>query len=158
MFNDLGLDFKKYSFLERGSDERQYCSPAFDLPVVSLMRSKYGTYKEYHTSLDNLDFISPEGLLGGFIVNQACISCIESNIKYIYTIKCEPKMDKRGLRSSIGGPKVVDSDVIKLMNFLTYADGKLDLIDIAQIIGIKYSEAINIAKILLEHNLIRTYN
>ena len=67
-------------------------------------------------------------------------------------------MDKRGLRSSIGGPKVVDSDVIKLMNFLTYADGKLDLIDIAQIIGIKYSEAINIAKILLEHNLIRTYN
>jgi aminopeptidase-like protein len=154
VFRDMNIPFNKYSFLQRGSDERQYCSPVFDLPVVSLMRSKYGTFKEYHTSLDNLDFISAEGLYGGFAVNQACITCLENNFTYKVTISCEPKMDKRGLRSSIGGPRMVESSMLNLMNFLMYADGKTDLIDIASIIGISFTEALQIAEQLESHGLI----
>lgn len=154
VFSDMNIPYNKYSFLQRGSDERQYCSPAFDLPVVSLMRSKYGTFKEYHTSLDNLDFISPEGLYGGFAVNQACIVCIENNFTYKVTTSCEPKMDKRGLRSSIGGPKVIESAIASMMNFLAYADGKTDLIDIATIIGVKFEEAKQLGELLESHALV----
>jgi len=155
VYKDLGLPVKEYSFLQRGSDERQYCSPAYDLPVVSLMRSKYATFKEYHTSCDNLDFISPDGLYGGFAINRACLECIENNYLYEVTIPCEPKMDKRGLRSSIGGPRVIEPSMANMMNFLMYADGDSDLIDIAETIGVSFLEAKQLANLLEKHNLIR---
>lgn len=143
----------KYSFLERGSDERQYCSPLIDLPIVSIMRSKYGTYAEYHTSKDNLNFISPEGLLGGYLINLKCIQAIEINFNYKCKILGEPKMDKRGLRDTIGAPKVLPNSIKHIMNFLMYSDGST-LLEISEIIGLNIFEAHEIAQILLKEDLI----
>lgn len=147
----------KYSFLERGSDERQYCSPLIDLPIVSLMRSKYGTYKEYHTSDDNLTFISNKGLMGGYQINKKCIEALEINKRYIATIIGEPKMDKRGLRSSIGAPKKLPSNFKSIMDFLIYADGS-ELVDISEKINMNIFESNEIAKILLKEKLIKEIN
>ena len=145
---------KKYSFLDRGSDERQFCSPLIDLPIVSLMRSKYGTYKEYHTSEDNLNFISEEGLLGGYEINRKCIETLEINKRYIATLMGEPKMDKRGLRDSVGAPKKLPQNFKVIMDFLMYADGS-ELIDISEKINMNIFDANEIAKILLNQKLIK---
>ena len=83
-------NYKFYSFLERGSDERQFCSPGLELPICNLMRSKYAEYDEYHTSLDNLDVVSPEGLGGGLEVVKKCLLVIENNIKPKSNFICEP--------------------------------------------------------------------
>ena len=143
----------KYSFLERGSDERQFCTPLVDLPVVSLMRTKYGKYPEYHTSGDNMTLISEDGLLGGFEINQKCIKALEINFKYKATIIGEPKMDKRGFRNSLGAPKSLAFETINIMNFLIYSDGSC-LLDISERIGLDICKANEIAKILLENKLI----
>ena len=155
VFDNSDHDYKEYSFLQRGSDERQYCSPFFDLPVVSMMRSKYGTYNEYHTSLDNLSFISPAGLQGGYDINRKALEILENNEKYIATIPCEPKMDKRGLRGTLGGPKQLGHDLLSLMNFLAYADGETDLIELSKYIDLDFSSCLEIASKLLELGLIK---
>jgi aminopeptidase-like protein len=141
--------YKEYSFLERGSDERQYCSPLIDLPVVSIMRSKYGTFPEYHTSLDNLNFISIDGLKGAFDVYIKLIEILETNIIYNPLIKCEPQLGKRGLYNISS-----NDDADTLVNLLAYIDGKLDLLDISKIINKNYFECYEIARILCEKKLI----
>jgi aminopeptidase-like protein len=150
----MNIECKQYSFLERGSDERQYCSPFFNLPIVSLMRSKYGTFKEYHTSLDNLEFISKEGLFGGFSINKLCLDILEKNLIYRGTIPCEPKMDKRNLRPSLGAPKKLSHEIARYMNFLMYADGVLNLIEISALLNVDFFECVEIALKLYELGLI----
>ncbi|MCW3117149.1 MAG: hypothetical protein JWM28_1231, partial [Chitinophagaceae bacterium] len=147
---------KKYSFLERGSDERQYCNPLIDLPVVSIMRSKYGQYPEYHTSMDNMDLISPEGLNGGFEATRKCLEALECNYRYSVKIMGEPKMDKRGLRDTLGAPKNLAANTRNIMNFLMYADGS-DLLSIAENIGLDIFEANAVASILLQNELIEMH-
>uniref|UniRef100_UPI00404AA32A DUF4910 domain-containing protein n=1 Tax=Flavobacterium sp. TaxID=239 RepID=UPI00404AA32A len=143
-------EFKEYNFLERGSDERQYCSPLIDLPVVSIMRSKYATYPEYHTSLDNLNFISEDGLLGSYNIYKTVIYIIENNKIYEPLIFCEPQLGKRGLYN-ITSNQNADS----LINVLAYIDGKLDMLDLCKIIKIDFYECVKIVKILLENKLIK---
>ena len=145
--------YVEYSFLERGSDERQYCNPLIDLPVVSIMRSKYGTFPEYHTSDDNLDFITPEGLFGGYEINKKCLEALEINFKYINKIMGEPKMDKRGLRNDLGAPKERPKFNRDLMNFIMYADGST-LLSICEKIGVNIFEANKIAQTLIHNDLI----
>jgi len=127
--------YDSYSFLERGSDERQYCSPGIDLPVCSIMRSKYGCYPEYHTSLDDLNLVTPEGLSGGFDVLQKAIQCLESNEVLKSTVLCEPQLGKRGLYPTMS-TKGSGMAVRNMMNLLSYTDGNLSVLDIAEIIEV----------------------
>lgn len=127
--------YKAYSFLERGSDERQYCSPGVDLPVSSVMRSKYATYPEYHTSLDNMDMVTPTGLEQAFAVHQKIIEVIEADCTPISLILCEPKMSDRGLRPTIGKAGSANNSR-DMMNLIAYADGTRTLLEIAEVINV----------------------
>lgn len=146
-------EYKEYSFLKRGSDERQYNAPGVDLPVCAICRSKYGEYPEYHTSKDNLDFITPEGLAGAFEVYKQCITVLENNYKYKINVLCEPQLGKRGLYPTIS--QKGSYDAIKAMtDFIAYADGNNDLIDISNIIGVSVKNLTSIIEKLKINELI----
>lgn len=122
--------YVQYSWCDRGSDERQYCSPGADLPVASVMRSKYGTYPEYHTSADDMTLISPEGLEGAFIVYQQILMALEANFSPKATHIGEPQLGRHGLYPTTSFRGSAD-DSRHLLDILTYADGSRDLLDIA---------------------------
>lgn len=147
-------DFVRYSYLDRGSDERQYCSPGVDLPIASVMRTKYAQYEEYHTSLDNLDFISPEGLFGAYEVLTKCIECIENNKIYRASVLCEPQMGKRNLRPTLGGSNHENLDIKLMSDILVYADGHHDLLSLANKLNKPMWYLLDAVQILLEENLL----
>ncbi|OGK12847.1 MAG: aminopeptidase [Candidatus Riflebacteria bacterium GWC2_50_8] len=147
--------FTPCSFLERGSDERQYCSPLVNLPVVSIMRSKYGKYPEYHTSLDNLSLISPEGLSGACELLKKCLIALEQNCIYTATTFCEPQLGKRNLYPTLSARGSVGAQTLLMRDILAYSDGKLDLIDIAGILGVSIEECCSIVELLLTHGLLK---
>jgi aminopeptidase-like protein len=150
----LSPEFKRYSYLTRGSDERQYCSPGVDLPIASIMRSKYGMYPEYHTSRDNLDVISPQGLQGGFDALRLSLYCIENNATYEPVFMCEPQMGRRGLYSMISDDDE-PPNITVMMNLLAYADGILDLLAIADEISVPMWELVPITKLLVSKGVLR---
>lgn len=145
-------EYIEYSFLKRGSDERQYCYPGIDLPVVSILRSKYLEYPEYHTSLDNLDVVSPEGLKGAYDILKECCEVLEKNNYYQNTTICEPQLGKRGLHLNIS-TKNSHTQMKDILNVLAYADGTNDLLDISNIIGISALNVYKIIQSLVEKNL-----
>jgi aminopeptidase-like protein len=145
--------WREYSFLQRASDERQYCYPLVDLPVVSVMRSKYHEYPEYHTSDDDLTLISPAGLGGAFAVLRHCLSALEQNATYLVTMPCEPQLGKRGLYPDLSTGRVGE-DVNNILNVLTYCDGRHDLVGIAERVRIPIERCAAIASTLHQHGLI----
>ncbi len=149
----LKINYKEYSFLERGSDERQYCSPGIDLPVCSIMRSKYDTFNEYHTSLDDLNFVSSEGLNETFNVYKNIFNFIEKDYLPKVKILAEPFMSKRGLRSSIGRRGSANSSK-DIMNFLIYSDGNNSISDISKKTKIPLKKAYKLMNLLSELKLI----
>ncbi len=148
-----GVEFTKYSFLERGSDERQYCWPGVNLPVVSIMRSKYGTYPEYHTSDDNLAFISPSGLFGAYDLYKDCIEALEANRIYESTTLCEPNLGRRGLYPTTSTLKR-SSYSRDLLNILTYCDGKRSLLDVAIALNMQITHIKSLVQTLSDCNLL----
>ena len=148
------LKYIKYSYLERGSDERQYCSPGIDLPIVSIMRSKYGEYPEYHTSLDNLNLVTASGLMGGYEVLKTCLDCIKNNEKLKTTVLGEPQLGKRGLYPtlSIKNKNKYEKNIIDL---LAYCDGDGDLIEIAEKINTPLWELYPLVLELKRHSLLK---
>lgn len=158
--NVLGFhypEYVRYTFLDRGSDERQYNAPGVDLPVCVVCRSKYGEYPEYHTSLDNMSLISPEGLEGAYNVYMSMLQAIEYNGFYRIKCFCEPQLGKRGLYPNVSQKGSYDA-VKSMVNFIAYADGKRDLIDISNVIGVPVSELITVITKLTEADLLECVN
>ncbi len=153
-FRDLGISPVTYSFLDRGSDERQYCSPGVDLPVCSIMRSKYAVYPEYHTSLDDLTLVTQAGLEGAFEVYRRTLELLEANRTFAAVTPCEPQLDKRGLYPTTS-IKNSGQQIRIILNVLAYADGKRDLLSLADTIGANAFECATIAELLLAHDLLR---
>ena len=123
--------YSKYPFTQRGSDERQYCSPGVDLPVAGFCRTKYGEFPEYHTSLDNLDFISEDGLFGAYEVMKKVITLLEQNGKYKTKVLCEPQLGKRNLYPTISTKETV-AQTRDMMNLIAFSNGNRSLLEIAE--------------------------
>ena len=147
-------NFNEYNWLDRGSDERQYCAPGIDLPIASIMRTKYGIYPEYHTSLDNLEnVVTPGGLDGGYWAIRKAVEAIERNKNYKIDVLCEPQMGKRKLYANLS-TKIRDKDTIQTMNFLSFCDGKNSLLNIADLLKIPIWELYELVEKLQSHSLI----
>jgi len=145
-------NYKVYSFLERGSDERQYNSPGIDLKISSIFRTMYGKYPEYHTSLDNFNFVTLNGCSGGFNVARKSIEILLERTYPRTKIVCEPQMGKRGLYPNLSTKK--NKLTQSYMDFLQYADGTNSLERISNIIKVNLNSVKKIYNILYRYNLI----
>lgn len=123
--------YRSYSYFQRGSDERQYCSPGVDLPMASIMRTKYGEYPEYHTSLDDFSVVTARGLEGGFRAVTRFIECLEMNETYRVTVLCEPQLGRRGLYPTMS-TKDSQSQVEDVLNLVGHCDGTEDVLSLAE--------------------------
>lgn len=154
VLNNIEPNFKSYSWLDRGSDERQYCAPGIDLPIASIMRTKYGQYPEYHTSHDNLEnVVTPKGLDGGYWALRRALEAIEKNKKYRATTLCEPQMGKRGLYPTISTKKS-NQKARLMMNLISLCDGDNSLLDMADALNTPMWELYDVIENLVNHKVI----
>jgi aminopeptidase-like protein len=143
------LEFSPY-----GYDERQYCSPGFNLPVGCLMRSVWGTFPEYHTSADNLDFIQPSQLARSLRVCAGIVDVLENNQRYRnLSPYCEPQLGKRNLYRSTGG-EAIGVEINARLWVLNFSDGEHSLLDIADRSGMPFSAISAAAELLRESGLL----
>lgn len=145
--------FTDYSFHHRGSDERQYNSAGVDLPVVCYCRSKFGEFPEYHTSADNMSYVSAEGFQGSYDVMTQLIDALEYNGRYMMKVACEPQLGKRGLYSDLSRKGTYDGIMVQ-RDVISYSDGRNDLFDLSRIIGVPPCEIIEVIKRLVDNDLI----
>jgi len=143
-------------FVPYGYDERQYCSPGFNLPVGVLMRTPNGKYPEYHTSADNLDLVKPAALADSLNTLRIVVDVIEQNGTFVNQLPhCEPQLGRRGLYSNTGGNATPPGYEMALLWVLNYTDGQHDLLDISKRSGIPFATIATAAKMLREKSLLK---
>ena len=143
----------EYSYLDRGSDERTYAAPGIDLPLISLMRTKYGKYRGYHSSLDDLDFVTQTGLHGGLNLVRDTLRQLEGSRYFLTTIRGEPQLGRRGLYHTMHARTVAD-EVLLRTHILTYSDGVHSTLDIAEMTGHALELIEELVDELVEHGLL----
>lgn len=155
VLKNSGQPYEIVEFSPYGYDERQYCSPGFNLAVGSLTRTPHGRFPEYHTSADNLDFVRPEFLADSLQKYLSVINILENNRTYINTSpKGEPRLGKRGLYGSLGGMKSAQSSEMALLWVLNLSDGSYSLLDIAERSGMSFDEILTAASALARVGLL----
>lgn len=145
-----------YSYLDRGSDERQYGMPGVDLPMISLMRTKYGAYPGYHTHLDDLTVVTPSGLQGGLDLVRDCLVELEASDYLTTTVLGEPQLGKRGLYHTMHARTVEDAVLLRT-HILAYSDGKHSVADIAAMTGTDQDSIQLLTDELIDHGLITSH-
>jgi aminopeptidase-like protein len=154
-----GSDYEILGFSPYGYDERQFCSPGFNLPVGCLMRTPFAKFSEYHTSADNLDYVRPEHLADSFVKALRIFDVLENNKTYLNTNPmCEPQLGKRGLYRSIGGDSAENLNELALLWVLNRSDGRNSLLDIAEKSGMNFQVIAQAAKRLVEVELLKEVN
>lgn len=144
---------KRYSFLSRGSDERQFCSPGIDLPVCGFCKSKYGEFPEYHTDADDLELVTPKGLAEAHNVMTSIIDAFENGLCPQVQTKCEPQLGKRNLYSTISQKGAQDTFRLRT-NVLAYADGQTDVFRLCEKIEAPLTAVNDELRLLFKHSLI----
>ena len=149
-------NFVRYTWFDRGSDERQYCSPGIDLPIATITRTKYGEYPEYHTSLDDLEtVVTPRGLDGGYWALRRAICALERNKKYSVCVLGEPQMGKRGLYPTLSSRKSTE-EVKLMMDFISLCDGQTSLLKIADRLNVPIWDLYDFCEKLEKHKVLRS--
>jgi aminopeptidase-like protein len=150
-----GKEYCARDFSPYGYDERQYCSPGFNLAVGCLSRSAHGTFPEYHTSADNLEFVDPASLEDSLLNCLSILAVLERNAVYVSrNPKCEPQLGKRGLYRSLGGFADAEKREMAMLWVLNQSDGNKSLLDIAERSGLGFDEIWLGAELLRECGLI----
>lgn len=159
MLKDSGEEFEIMNFYPWGSDERQFCSPGFNLPVGSLMRTPYGSFPEYHTSADNLDYVKGEFLSDSLNKYLRVLFILENNRRFLNTNPMgEPHLGNRGFFHGArggSGEKIILKGVFWVLN---YSDGTNSLLDISYLSGMKFEEIKRSAEILFSKGLLKLAN
>ena len=145
-------NFKKYSFLDRASDERQYCSPLINLPVCCFSKSK--NYPEYHTNLDNFNVVTETGLQQSFNVFKDIIDAFETDLYPKTKINCEPNLGSRNLYPTLSQKGIYDNEIKNRMNLIAYASGQNDIFKISNLLNQSLDETCKELKILKSKNIL----
>jgi aminopeptidase-like protein len=156
VFRRFGPKAQILEFSPYGYDERQYCSPGFNLAVGRLSRTPHGTFPEYHTSADDLNFVSPHALGESFSACVSILSILEKNQTYVNTNpKCEPQLGERGLYRLMGGSSEDNTKEMAMLWVLNLSDGKHTLLEIAECAHLSFDSIYNAAAALKEHSLLK---
>ena len=156
VLSHAGSGYAVQDFFPYGYDERQYCSPGYDLAVGCLMRSPHGRFPEYHTSADNLDFITPAALGDSFVKLVRILRILEENRTYR---SChpygEPQLGRRGLYKAVGGQPDTPDRQMSMLWALNLADGRHSLLDMAERAALPFALMQETAELLVQHGLLR---
>jgi aminopeptidase-like protein len=152
MLNEFHPDFKAYSWFDRGSDERQFCAPGVDLPVCSVTKTKYGEYPQYHTSLDDLDFVTPRGLGQSLDFYVSIVNLIEANRTPKINTLGEPQLGKRNLYPNTSIKN--NQSVRQLMNIISLLDGRHNIKEISKLLLLPEVEVLQTIEILHKNDLL----